>query len=110
MPPRASQVCSEAFYNLLCHFETRLKLLQKDLWWALMRLTKVRPLARLEMPRHPVSAHIQARQPPWSTHTARCARPAWTPLSGLPSRHPNPPPSCATPIRRPPPPTPSCPP
>ena len=38
---RWTQVCSEAFYNLLCHFDSRLLLLEKDLWWALMRLTKV---------------------------------------------------------------------
>lgn len=33
-------VCSEAFYNMLCHKKTRLKLLEGDLWWALMRLCK----------------------------------------------------------------------
>jgi hypothetical protein len=31
-------VCSQAFYNMLCHKKTRLELLKGDLWWALMRL------------------------------------------------------------------------
>ena len=31
---------SEAFYNLLCHDDTRLSLLTADLWWAFMRITK----------------------------------------------------------------------
>jgi hypothetical protein len=31
-------VCSQAFYNMLCHEKTRLDLLKGDLWWALMRL------------------------------------------------------------------------
>jgi hypothetical protein len=34
------KVCSEAFYNMLCHEVTRTKLLQGDLWWAMMRLAK----------------------------------------------------------------------
>jgi hypothetical protein len=33
-------VCSQAFYNMLCHKKTRLELLKGDLWWALMRLGK----------------------------------------------------------------------
>jgi len=33
-------VCSETFYNMLCHPSTRLKLLQGDLWWAVMRLCR----------------------------------------------------------------------
>ena len=33
-------ICSEAFYNMLCHENTRNKLLQGDLWWAMMRLSK----------------------------------------------------------------------
>lgn len=33
-------VCSEAFYNMLCHEPTRLKLVQGDLWWAVMRLCR----------------------------------------------------------------------
>jgi hypothetical protein len=33
-------VCSEAFYNMLCHDATRLRLLQGDLWWAVMRLCR----------------------------------------------------------------------
>jgi hypothetical protein len=31
-------ICSEAFYNMLCHDPSRLDLLKGDLWWALMRL------------------------------------------------------------------------
>jgi len=31
-------VCSQAFYNMLCHTKSRLELLKGDLWWALMRL------------------------------------------------------------------------
>jgi hypothetical protein len=34
------KICSEAFYNMLCHATTRKKLLQGDLWWAMMRLSK----------------------------------------------------------------------
>ena len=33
-------VCSETFYNMLCHNNTRLKLIQGDLWWAVMRLCR----------------------------------------------------------------------
>mmetsp|Transcript_25497 Transcript_25497/g.57615 ORF Transcript_25497/g.57615 Transcript_25497/m.57615 type:complete len:934 (-) Transcript_25497:1703-4504(-) len=33
-------VCAEAFYNMLCHRSTRLKLLRGDLWWAVMRLCR----------------------------------------------------------------------
>lgn len=33
-------VCSESFFNLLCHQEHRQKLLQGDLWWAMMRLSR----------------------------------------------------------------------
>jgi hypothetical protein len=33
-------VCSEAFYNMLCHDGTRLRLLKGDLWWAVMRLCR----------------------------------------------------------------------
>ena len=33
-------VCSETFYNMLCHEPTRLKLLRGDLWWAVMRLCR----------------------------------------------------------------------
>ena len=33
-------VCSESFFNLLCHQEYRQKLLQGDLWWAMMRLSR----------------------------------------------------------------------
>lgn len=31
-------ICSQAFYNMLCHANTRLDLVRGDLWWALMRL------------------------------------------------------------------------
>ena len=34
------KICSEAFYNMLCHATTRTKLLKGDLWWAMMRLSK----------------------------------------------------------------------
>ena len=34
------KVCSEAFYNMLCHDITRTRLLKGDLWWAMMRLAK----------------------------------------------------------------------
>ena len=34
------KICSEAFYNMLCHATSRKKLLQGDLWWAMMRLSK----------------------------------------------------------------------
>lgn len=33
-------VCSEAFYNMLCHRETRLRLVKGDLWWAMTKLSK----------------------------------------------------------------------
>lgn len=33
-------VCSEAFYNMLCHDRSRLQLLRGDLWWAVMRLCR----------------------------------------------------------------------
>jgi len=33
-------VCSETFYNMLCHNKTRLQLIQGDLWWAVMRLCR----------------------------------------------------------------------
>ena len=33
-------VCSEAFYNMLCHRETRLRLIKGDLWWAMTKLSK----------------------------------------------------------------------
>lgn len=31
-------VCNDAFYNMLCHKNTRTRLLKGDLWWAVMRL------------------------------------------------------------------------
>mmetsp|Transcript_19566 Transcript_19566/g.32926 ORF Transcript_19566/g.32926 Transcript_19566/m.32926 type:complete len:1643 (+) Transcript_19566:93-5021(+) len=34
------KICGEAFFNMLCHASTRKKLLQGDLWWAMMRLSK----------------------------------------------------------------------
>jgi hypothetical protein len=34
------KVCSESFYNMLCHHTTRTRLLSGDLWWAMMRLSK----------------------------------------------------------------------
>jgi hypothetical protein len=34
------EVCSEAFLNMLCCPETRMKLLKGDLWWAVMRLAR----------------------------------------------------------------------
>ena len=58
-------ICSEAFYNMLTHESTRLKLLQGDLWWALMRLGRtdseavrsicVKALADLATPFNPES-------------------------------------------------------
>jgi hypothetical protein len=33
-------VCSEAFYNMLCHSQTRLELLKGDFWWGMMRLCR----------------------------------------------------------------------
>lgn len=33
-------VCSEAFYNMLCHRETRMKLVRGDLWWAVTKLSR----------------------------------------------------------------------
>jgi hypothetical protein len=38
--PTVKKVCSEAFYNMLCHHSTRKRLLSGDLWWAMMRLSK----------------------------------------------------------------------
>ena len=33
------EVCAEAFYNMLCHRDSRLKLLATDIWWAISRLS-----------------------------------------------------------------------
>lgn len=35
--------CTHVFYNLLCHITVRAKLLEGDLWWAVMRLSKTGP-------------------------------------------------------------------
>jgi hypothetical protein len=64
-------ICSEAFYNMLTHESTRLKLLQGDLWWALMRLGRtdseavrlicVRALADLATPFNPETIALDSK-------------------------------------------------
>jgi hypothetical protein len=42
-------VCSESFFNLLCHVDYRQKLLKGDLWWAMMRLSRSSSLGNVRM-------------------------------------------------------------